>query len=101
MCEGRRVWWQIYYSQQFTPPPDHHARLGYDDSLDVFNVHGVGGFTGTILAAVFASPQFGGNQVGMSISTQLGVQTFAAVSTAVYTAIVSFIILKVRSPRNI
>jgi len=68
--------------------------LGYDDSLDVFNVHGVGGFTGTILAAVFASPQFGGNQVGMSISTQLGVQTFAAVSTAVYTAIVSFIILK-------
>jgi Amt family ammonium transporter len=35
-------------------------RLGYDDSLDVFGVHGVGGFIGTMLAAVFAAPSFGG-----------------------------------------
>ena len=28
--------------------------LGYDDSLDVFGVHGVGGFTGTLLTGVFA-----------------------------------------------
>lgn len=66
----------------------------------MFNVHGVGGFTGTILAGVLAHPQFGGNQVGMSISTQLGVQTFAAVSTGIYTAIVTFVILKVCTPRS-
>ena len=30
-------------------------RLGYDDSLDVFGVHGIGGVTGTLLAGVFAA----------------------------------------------
>ena len=37
-------------------------RIGYDDSLDVFGVHGVGGFIGTVLAGVFAAGVFGGNQ---------------------------------------
>lgn len=35
----------------------------YDDTLDVFGVHGVGGALGTLALAVFAHPMFGGNQV--------------------------------------
>jgi Amt family ammonium transporter len=68
--------------------------LGYDDSLDVFGVHGVGGFVGTVLAAVFASELFGGNQGDLAIGRQLGVQLGAAVITVVYTAAVSFGLLK-------
>ncbi len=69
-------------------------RLGYDDSLDVFGVHGVGGFLGTVLVAVFASDVFGGNQVGISIGRQLGVQLFAALATVAYTAAATWVILR-------
>ncbi|MAE95130.1 MAG: ammonia channel protein [Deltaproteobacteria bacterium] len=69
--------------------------LGYDDSLDVFGVHGVGGFVGTLLAAVFASQVFGGNQGDLAIGSQLGVQAYAAIVTVVYTAAATFAILKV------
>eukprot|EP01025_Chloroclados_australasicus_P036824 TRINITY_DN3749_c0_g1_i1.p1 TRINITY_DN3749_c0_g1~~TRINITY_DN3749_c0_g1_i1.p1 ORF type:complete len:398 (-),score=61.61 TRINITY_DN3749_c0_g1_i1:360-1553(-) len=72
-------------------------KLGYDDSLDVFGVHGVGGFIGTILVGIFASDKLGGNQVGMSIANQLGVQTFAALSTIVYTLITSYVLIKIVS----
>jgi Amt family ammonium transporter len=68
--------------------------LGYDDSLDVFGVHGVGGFVGTVLAGVFAAGAFGGNQGDLAIGAQLGKQLLAAVITVVYTAIVSWAILK-------
>jgi Amt family ammonium transporter len=44
-------------------------RLGYDDSLDAFGVHGIGGFTGAILTGVFATKEindvFSGNPVGL------------------------------------
>jgi Amt family ammonium transporter len=65
-------------------------RLGYDDSLDVFGVHGVGGFLGTVLAGVFASELFGGLQGDLAIGRQVGVQLACALGAAVYTAIVSF-----------
>jgi Amt family ammonium transporter len=68
--------------------------LGYDDSLDVFGVHGVGGFVGTVLAGIFAAGAFGGNQGDLAIGRQLGVQLGAAGFTVVYTAIVSWGILK-------
>ena len=70
--------------------------LHIDDSLDVFPVHGIGGIIGTILVAVFVSSQFGGAGLaeGMTISSQLGVQVTAVVSVGVWTAIASFIILK-------
>jgi Amt family ammonium transporter len=68
--------------------------LGYDDSLDVFGVHGVGGFIGTVLAAVFAAGAFGGNQGDLAIGAQLGIQLYAAVFTVVFTAIATFAILK-------
>jgi Amt family ammonium transporter len=69
-------------------------RLGYDDSLDVFGVHGVGGFVGTVLAGVFAAGVFGGNQGDLAIGHQLGVQLTAAVITVVYTAVVTLAVLK-------
>ncbi|MEZ5328948.1 MAG: ammonium transporter [Verrucomicrobiales bacterium] len=71
-------------------------RFGYDDSLDVFGVHGVGGIVGTILVAVFASSSFGGQEVeGYSIGKQLGTQAAACAITGIYTAIVSFVLLKI------
>jgi Amt family ammonium transporter len=65
-------------------------RFGYDDSLDVFGVHGVGGFLGTMLAGVFASEIFGGMQGDLAIGRQVGVQLLCAGITVVYTALVSF-----------
>lgn len=77
-------------------------RFGYDDSLDVFGVHGVGGFLGTILVAVFASKTFGGFDGGSygadganySIGKQLGTQTAFALFTTAYSALATYLILK-------
>ena len=69
--------------------------LGYDDSLDVFGVHGVGGFVGTVLAGVFCAELFGGNMGEISIGTQVGKQLAASIATVVYTGIITWIILKV------
>jgi Amt family ammonium transporter len=69
-------------------------KLGYDDSLDVFGVHGVGGFVGTVLAGVFCAGAFGGNQGDINIVGQVGTQLFAAVVAIVYTAVGSWVILK-------
>lgn len=70
-------------------------RFGYDDSLDVFGVHGVGGFVGTILAGIFCSPALGGNQAGIDVAHQLGVQTVAAVGVALYSLVASYVLIKV------
>lgn len=74
-------------------------KLRIDDSLDVFPVHGVGGALGTILAGVFASASLGvfsgqGYAEGMDMSSQLGVQVLGVAVVFVYTAIVTFAILK-------
>ncbi|MDX1497637.1 MAG: ammonium transporter [Salinisphaeraceae bacterium] len=73
--------------------------LKIDDSLDVFPVHGVGGMLGTMMAGVFACDQLGifsgqGYAEGMTMSSQLGVQATGVIATLVYTAVVTFIILK-------
>lgn len=71
-----------------------------DDSLDVFPVHGVGGIVGTLLAGVFASTGLGifsgqGFAEGIStITEQVSVQFIGVVSIAVYTAVVTYVILK-------
>jgi ammonium transporter, Amt family len=71
-------------------------KFGYDDSLDVVGVHGVGGLVGTLLAAVFAAEMFGGIKGGdYSIASQFKVQAGAALITTIYTLIASYIILKV------
>ena len=71
--------------------------LRYDDSLDVFGVHGVGGFLGTILAGVFVAKSFGGVGLadGMTMGSQVGVQFAAAGITAVYSMVASVVILLV------
>lgn len=72
-----------------------------DDSLDVFPVHGIGGVLGTILAGVFASTELGvfsgqGFASGInSMGEQLGVQFLGVAVTFVYTAIITYILLKV------
>jgi Amt family ammonium transporter len=57
-------------------------------------VHGVGGLIGTLLAAVFASPIFGGKLADLSIGAQFGTQLMACAITIVYTGAVSFGLLK-------
>ncbi len=71
--------------------------LGYDDSLDAFGVHAVGGIIGAILTGVFADAALGGKGLaeGMTIASQVWVQAQGVIFTVVYTAIVSYIILKV------
>ena len=67
-----------------------------DDSLDVFPVHGVGGTIGSILTGVFASESFGGLGLnGVSISEQVGVQALGVVVTIFWSALFSYVILKV------
>jgi ammonium transporter, Amt family len=71
-------------------------KFGYDDSLDVFGVHGIGGFIGTIGIGVFGSTAFGGAAGLIEGNTALLVtQTTGAVIVAVYCAIVTFGILYV------
>ncbi|WP_291299099.1 ammonium transporter [Elioraea sp.] len=73
--------------------------LGYDDSLDVFGVHGVAGIVGAILVGIFAygalsasasTPEGYGGSVGQVI-----IQIKGVVIVGVYTAVVSFILLKI------
>lgn len=71
-----------------------------DDSLDVFPVHGVGGIIGTLMAGVFASSQLGlfsgqGLAEGVTIADQVWVQFVGVMATGLYTAIATWIILKV------
>jgi len=71
-----------------------------DDSLDVFPVHGVGGIIGTLLAGFFASDQLGvfsgqGYAEGMTMASQMGVQAIGVAATFIYTAVITYILLKV------
>ena len=68
--------------------------LGYDDSLDVFGVHGVGGFVGAILTGVFTAEMFGGSGLDNGIGAQLGLQFVGATATLVYSGGMTFIIAK-------
>ena len=73
--------------------------LKIDDSLDVFPVHGVGGILGTFLAGIFASSELGvfsgkGYAEGVTMSEQVTTQLIGIGSTFVYTAVVSYILLK-------
>ena len=69
--------------------------FGYDDSLDVVGVHGVGGVVGTLMLSVFSSDRFGGFKPGLGILGQLATQTFAGLTAAIWCALVSVIILAV------
>ncbi|PCI06236.1 MAG: ammonia channel protein [Gammaproteobacteria bacterium] len=71
-------------------------KLKIDDSLDVFPVHGVGGILGTLLVGVFVSISLGGVGFaeGVTMGSQLGVQLTGVIATVAYTAVVTFVILK-------
>lgn len=70
--------------------------LKIDDSLDVFSVHGVGGVTGSLLTGVFAASGLGGLGLaeGVSIVDQVSVQALAIVVTMAWSALFSYLILK-------
>ncbi|NOT16758.1 MAG: ammonium transporter [Sulfuriferula sp.] len=77
--------------------------LGYDDSLDVFGVHGVGGIIGALGTAIVANPALGGSGVfdyaagkvaEYSTSTQLVSQLWAVGTAVIWSGVVSFILFK-------
>ena len=78
-------------------------KVGYDDSLDVFGVHGVGGFIGTLLAGVFAvgalsaTPELPGGVHGLLEGNpqQVVAQLYGIVVTLVWSGALTFVILKV------
>ncbi len=70
--------------------------FGYDDSLDAFGLHGVGGIVGALLTGVFAATSLGGSGFGDgidSIGAQVMVQATGIGATILYTGVVTFIIL--------
>ena len=82
-------------------------RLGYDDSLDVFGVHCVGGIVGALLTAVFCSPALGGTGVydyvanavaEYSIGAQLKAQLLGVVVSLVWSGVVAAISFKIVDP---
>jgi Amt family ammonium transporter len=71
--------------------------MGYDDALDAFGVHAVGGIVGALLTGVFVDASFGGAGLadGMTIAGQFAKQAVGVGVTIVYCGIVSLVILKV------
>jgi Amt family ammonium transporter len=71
--------------------------MGYDDSLDVFGVHAVGGIIGAILTGLCVDAGLGGTGLadGMTIAGQLWIQIKGVLFTIIYTGILSLIILKI------
>ncbi len=69
--------------------------LKADDSLDAFGLHGVGGIVGAILTAFFASPFIMGDKAPTDMLHQLWVQVEGVLATIAYSAVLTFIILKV------
>ncbi len=71
-------------------------RMGYDDSLDVFGVHGIGGIVGAIGTGIFTAPGLGGTGgADYSLAGQTWVQIEAVAITIVWTAVVSFVLFKI------
>jgi len=80
------------------------AMLGYDDSLDAFGVHGIGGIIGALGTAIVASPGLGGTGVWdyvangvaeYSMTTQLISQTWGVMTAIIWSGVVSFISYKI------
>jgi len=72
------------------------TRFGYDDSLDVFGIHGLGGVTGALATGLFARAAIGGaDGLFFGNATQFGIQLLTVVATAAFSFIVSLILLKI------
>jgi Amt family ammonium transporter len=71
-------------------------KMGYDDSLDVFGVHGIGGIIGALGTGIFTSPMLGGTGAeDFSIGSQFMIQLTAVVITIVWCGVISAILYKV------
>jgi Amt family ammonium transporter len=73
-------------------------KFGYDDSLDVVGIHGVGGVIGLLATGFLASTAInpdGANGLIFGNASQLGKQCIAVVVTIIYTFIVSYVLLKI------
>jgi Amt family ammonium transporter len=69
--------------------------FGYDDSLDVFGIHGVGGILGSILTGVLVSPALGGVGLdGYAMGHQVWVQIVAVAIAIGWCAVASFVLYK-------
>ncbi len=76
------------------------AKLGYDDSLDVFGCHGIGGMWGALATGLFASTEInpaGSNGLFFGNPGQLGIQALSVLVTILFSGVLTFIILKVIS----
>ena len=81
------------------------SKLGYDDTLDVFGVHCIGGIFGALATGIFAAPSLGGQGLydyikdaanpDFSISDQFMIQLTAVLTTIIWSAVVSFIAFKI------
>ena len=69
-------------------------KLGYDDSLDVFGVHAIGGIVGALLTGVFAAPALGGFGAVEDIAAQVWIQAKGVGFTVIYTTVVTYVLLK-------
>jgi len=70
--------------------------LGYDDSLDVFGIHGVGGIVGAILTGVFAAEAIGGTPGLLEgNAAQVPLQVYGIIATIIWCAVATFVILMV------
>ena len=70
--------------------------LGYDDSLDVFGIHGIGGIVGAILTGVFAVEAIGGTPGLLEgNAAQVPLQIYGIIATIVWCAVATFVILMV------
>jgi Amt family ammonium transporter len=67
---------------------------GYDDALDAFGVHGVGGLAGALLTGIFAAKGLGGSEEGLAIGRQVWLQLLGSAITILYCGVVSFLVLK-------
>ena len=70
--------------------------LGYDDALDTFGVHGVGGTLGALLTGVFAQKALNGVADGLLFGNpaQLGIQSLAVLASIAYSGVATFVLLK-------
>ncbi len=68
--------------------------FGYDDSLDAFGVHGVGGYIGSILAGVFGSAALGGSVTGLAIGRQVSLQVLGSLAVTIYCGVLTLVLLK-------
>jgi Amt family ammonium transporter len=69
--------------------------LGYDDSLDVFGIHGIGGTIGAIGTGIFVSPALGGVGIdGYSMGSQVVTQVTGVLITIVWSGVVAFVAFK-------